>query len=260
MSIDEFANARINNLRAGMASPYFNGIVRALEFSYCSAIRALPAEAVPTIYGRFLLICDKAMRSAALLIAGREPEDSVATTRRAIEAARTALAIKLNDANAVNWVASKDRLERWAARQSNQKPKFFTVKLEDIKGDPLIDELDKFLGILSDAYVHFTPEFYSSMAWEIRPNADGPGGQILLNYFHKDDREIERHYTMLGAVHGVILNAFDRCLDGRLTADERFKTDFARFWAIGKELNTDYQRKYPPEEAPEQPPPAPSAG
>lgn len=113
-----------------------------------------------------------------------------------------------------------------------------------VKGDPLIDELDKFLGILSDAYVHFTPEFYSSLAWETRINADGQGGRIFLNYFHTNDREVERHYTMLAAVHGLILQAFDRCLDSRLTADEAFKSNLARFWAIGKELNAEYQRKY----------------
>src|SRR6476660_9187116 len=92
MSLDIFIEAHIINLRAGLANPYFKDLMVALEASYRTAIQAMPPEGIPTIFGRFLLICDKAMRSAAMLIAARQPEDSVAITRRAIEAAKTALA------------------------------------------------------------------------------------------------------------------------------------------------------------------------
>ena len=49
----------------------------------------------------FFLICHKSMLSAAALIAQAQPEDSVYITRRAVEAGRVALAIKLNDENAL---------------------------------------------------------------------------------------------------------------------------------------------------------------
>lgn len=76
-------------------------------------------------------------------------------------------------------------------------------------------------------------------------NPEGIGGQIYLNYFHTDEREIERHYTLLGAVHALLLKAFDRCLDGRFTADEDRRSSLAKFRMIAKELNDEYQRKYP---------------
>jgi hypothetical protein len=244
MSLDKFIQAHIDNLRARVANPYFKDLMGTLEVSYRAAIRAMPADGVPNTFGRFLLICDKAMRAGAMLIAARQPEDSVAITRRAIEAAKTALAIKLNDANVANWLSSEERMARWAARQSNEKPKFFKIALENVKGDPLIDELDAFLGILSDAYVHFTPEFYSSLAWEVRANAEGAGGQIILNYFHTNEREIERHYTLLAAVHGLILRAFDRCADGRMLQDSACRESVNKFQRLGRELNAEYQRKY----------------
>ena len=92
--------------------------------------------------------------------------------------------------------------------------------------------------------MHFTPEFYSTLAWENRINADGVSGKIFLNYFHTNEREVERHYTILGAVHGLILRAFDRCVDGRLTANADCRESLNNFQRIGNELNVEYQRKY----------------
>ena len=204
----------------------------------------MPAEGVPVVFGRLILICDKAMRTAAMLIASRQPEDSAAITRRAIEAAKIALAIKLNDANAMKWVAGAERLERWAARQSNEKPRHLQVRLVDISGDPLMDDLNKFWGVLSDAYVHFTPEFYSSLAWETHVDSSGESGQVFLNYFHTNEREIERHYALLAAVHSVILKAFDQCVDGRITGNVECAASLNAFQKIGHDLNLDYQRKY----------------
>jgi hypothetical protein len=251
MSIEDFARAHTENLYAGMDSPYFKGLMSALDAVYRSAIRAMPPDGVPTVYGKFLLICDKAFRSAAVLVAASHPDDSVAITRRAVEAAKTALAIKLNDNNVANWLSSTERLERWAARQSNERPKFFKIELENVKGDALIDELDKILGVLSDAYVHFTPEFYSSLAWETRADSSGQGGKIVLNYFHTSFREVERHYLMLGAAHILILRAFDRCVDDRLVADQTHRASRQAFHEIGKQLSVEYRRKYAEEPMPE---------
>lgn len=244
MSLNNFIQAHIDNLQRGAETLYFRSLMAALDETYRDAIRAMPAEGVPTIFGKFLLICDKSMRSAAMLITARQPEDSVAITRRAIETAQTALAIKLNDANAMNWLSGAERMERWAARESNEKPAFFKAKLEDVRRDPLMDELGKFLGVLSDAYVHFTPEFYSTLAWETRINTNGVGGQIFLNYFHTDDREVGRHYNLLAAVHGLILKAFDRCVDGRLAGNSEYAPSLARFQMTRKVMMCEYQRKY----------------
>jgi hypothetical protein len=244
MSLKDFGNAALDNLRGGMKTVYFTKLCGALDEYYRGAIRALHPNDTPLFFGRTLLICDKAFRSGACLIASCQPEDSVAITRRAIEAAKTALAVKLNVGNVQNWLAEHERIERWAARLSNEKPKFFKVELEGIKGDPLIADLDKFLGILSDAYVHFTPEFYSALAWRKEGNAEGTGGRMYLNYFHTHDREIERHYLMLSAIHAVILNAFDRCADGRITRNGECSKSINRFWAIQRNLSDVFEKRY----------------
>jgi hypothetical protein len=92
--------------------------------------------------------------------------------------------------------------------------------------------------------VHFTPEFYASLAWETRDDPNGRGGQILLNYFHSDEREIERHYTVLGAVHCLIIKAFDRCIDGRITGNPECAAKLNAFQKLGHDLNVEYQVKY----------------
>ena len=67
---------------------------------------------------------------------------------------------------------------------------------------------------------------------------------ILLNYFHRDAREIERHFIALAAVHGVILKAFDRCFDGGITGDPETLAAMNDFWKSGKRANDEYQRRY----------------
>jgi hypothetical protein len=204
MSMEEFVQAHVVNLQANARRPYFEQLIGALEGAYRAAVEALPVIGAPIVFGRFLLICDKSMRTAAMLIAGCQPEDSVGITRRALECAKTALAIKLNDANVANWLAEEERLARWAARREGKRPKSFRVDLESVKGDPLVDQLGDIIGALSDASVHFTPEFYGNLAWEVNIREDGPGGHIFLNYFHTSDREIERAFLSLCAAHGLI--------------------------------------------------------
>jgi hypothetical protein len=220
-------------------------MIGALEEAYRAALEAFPSSGTSTIFGRFLLICDKSMRTAAMLVAGCQPEDSVGVTRRALECAKTALAIKLNDTNVANWLSQEERLARWAARKEGKKPKSFRVDLESVKGDPLIDQLGDMIGVLSDASVHFTPEFYSNLAWEVRIREDSPTGHIFLNYFHTSDREIERAFLSLYAAHGLILNAFDRCTDGKLSENARFKERVSVFWQVSKQFSDAYRERYP---------------
>jgi hypothetical protein len=194
-------------------------------------------------YARLLLICHKSLLSAAALIAEAQPDDSVAITRRAIETARTALAIKLNPENARRWLAYQERHERWLRRQEGEKRKHFAVQFLDVQSDALVRTLDAMLGMLSDAYVHFTPEYYSSLDWEVR-RVDEENGVILLNYFHRDRREIERHFIILAASQGKILEAFDRCFDGTFTNNKEAKQNIAAVWAVGRTLNEEFHRRY----------------
>ena len=238
--MDEYFIALRNNLERGLHEPYMNDLIRSLDTAYRTLIKSPPKG--PLVFGQFLLICHKAMLSAASLIAQTQPEDSVGITRRAAEAAKTALAIKLNDDNAKQWISYQERHDRWVKRNQGEKPKSFRVQFADIKGDKTMEEIDKWIGILSDASVHFTPEFYDSLDWEERIEATGDG-QIFLNYFHRDGREIERHYITLAAVHGSILKAFDRTFDGGLSGDSEKLASINAFWQRAKNFSDEYQRK-----------------
>ena len=198
---------------------------------------------VSPIYGQFLLICHKSLLSAATLITQCQPDDSVGITRRAIEATKTAVAIKLNDENALRWLSFQERHERWLRRQQGEKPKPFTPRFEGVQADPLIQTLDTFMGIVSDAYMHFTPEYYSNLDWEVHLSV-GQGGEIRLNYFHSDPREIERQFILLAAIHGKILEAFDTCFGGAFKQNEAVRRQMAAIWIAGKALNDDYHRRY----------------
>lgn len=244
MPIDGFTNAARNNFDTFSAQPMYAQGVRALDAAYEAAFRAMPSEGYPVIFGRLLLVSHKHMVSAGNLIATCLPEDSAGITRRAVEAAKVATAIRLNDDNTQAWLSFEERNERWIRRQSNEKPKPFHVRFDAMKGDEFSEALDNYIGILSDAYVHFTPEFYSTMCWQVTKYEDREGGQIFLNYFQMDTREIERHFILLMAVHGKILQAFDRCFDGHLYRQPQFKTTVDQFWKTAKALNDEYGRRY----------------
>jgi hypothetical protein len=244
MSIDQFTEAARRNFETFSAHPFYAQGVRALDVAYEAAIRSLPPDGHPAIYGRLLLVCHKHMVSAANLIASCLPEDSAGITRRAVEAAKVATATRLNDKNTEAWLSYEERNERWIRRQSNEKPKTFHVHFDDMKGDEFSEALDRYIGMLSDSYVHFTPEFYSTLCWEVTVHESGDGGQIFLNYFQSDTRELERHFLLLMAVHGKILQAFDRCLQGHLYSQPMFKAAADHLWRTAKILNDDYGRRY----------------
>jgi hypothetical protein len=244
MSIDGFTLAANKNFATLSDHPCYRIGIRALDAAYEAAIQCVPSDGYPVIFGRFLLMCHKHMLSAANLIAACLPEDSVGITRRAVEAAKVASAIRLNDANADAWLSYQERNDRWLKRQSKAKPKAFHVSYENLKGDKYTEALDNFIGMLSDAYVHFTPEYYSTLGWEVRVCDEDPGGQIFLNYFQQNIREIERHLLLLIAIHGTIMNAFDRCFDGYIYRQPIFKRAMDDMWSAAKPLNRDFNRRY----------------
>lgn len=244
MPIDQFTDAVRENFQTFSAHPFYTQGVRALDAAYEAAIWSLPGQGHPQIYGRLLLVCHKHMVSAANLIAACLPEDSAGITRRAVEAAKVATAIRLNDANTEVWLSFQERNDRWVRRQSDEKPKPFHVKFEDMKGDEFSEALDKYIGILSDAYVHFTPEFYSTLGWEVTVHEDREGGRIFLNYFQSNTREIERHFILLVAVHFKILQALDKCVQGHLYQQQTFRIAADDLWRTAKSLNDDYGCRY----------------
>lgn len=251
MSITEFTAAAAKNFALISQSPYYVDGVGSLDALYAIAIRTVPPEGFPVFYGRLLLICHKSMVSAANLIASCLPEDSVGITRRATEAAKVANAIHLNDKNAQQWLAEDKRHERWLQRQEGEIPKNFHVQFEDLKGDDLNAALGVFMGILSDAYLHFTPEFYATLGWQVITKPEGPGGYMHLSYFQPDVRELERHFMLLTSIHGKILAVFDRCYGGRFMQTDEYQKASDTFLSNSKRLNNDYQQKYGVKPAPE---------
>lgn len=244
MPIDDFTRAAWKNFATFSAHPMYARGVRALDAAYEAAITSLPSEGYPVIFGHLLLVCHKHMVAAANLIATCLPEDSAGITRRAVEAAKVATAIRLNEANTEAWLSFAARNDRWTRRQSNEKPGPFHVSFEDIKGDDDSEALSYYIGVLSDAYVHFTPEYYSTLSWEVTSYTDREGGQIFLNYFQADTQSIERHFILLMAVHGKILQAFDRCFKGQIYQTPLFKVALDHLWRTAKDLNDDYRLRY----------------
>jgi len=240
--MDRYIQAQRENGEAGRKTPYFRELIGSVDAAYRAAFKLSPIEVSP-MFGKLLLICHKSLLSAAALIAQCQPDDSVGITRRAVEVAKTALAIKLNPKNAEHWVSFQQRHERWLRRQEGEKPKFFTVQFEGTQADPLVQALDTFLGIVSDAYVHFTPEYYSSLDWEVFRTSE-TGGEIRLNYFHRNPREVERHYIALTAFHGKILQVFDSCFDGFLSREESTRKQMEAIWIVSKKFSDEYHRRY----------------
>jgi len=148
--MQEFLSARRRNLEAGCQHPIFTDLIGSLDRAYRAVIDNHDPSA-PQIFGRIVLICHRSLLSAASLVAQLQPDDSVGVTRRAVEAAKVALAIKLDDDNARQWVSFQERHDRWIKRQLNEKPKSFHVKFKGLTKEPLVNELDRYLGILSDA-------------------------------------------------------------------------------------------------------------
>jgi hypothetical protein len=119
--MEEYIQAQLANLEIGRRNRFFQTLVPAGEAAYRAAIDALPRDGVP-MFGRILLICYKSMLSAAVLIAKLQPEDSVGITRRALEAARFAVAMKINPQNALQWTAYQERHDRWLRRREGKMP------------------------------------------------------------------------------------------------------------------------------------------
>lgn len=68
---------------------------------------------------------------------------------------------------------------------------------------PILSELEKQLGILSDSSVHLTPEYFGSQHWNcVEPRID-------LRYFISEQRTIECSLITLIGTHANILRIFD---------------------------------------------------
>ena len=165
------------------------------------------------IFAKSFFVCHKTFLSAATAVGSGLPEDGEAITRRALEAAKTCLAIRADPANLEVWLSAEKRRDRWAQRGKGEVPKTLNLQYSNsVKTEPLYEELQAEIGSLSDISVHFTPEYFWRYSWEETPR---PGGAMDFS-FGLNPGAIELAFLMLSKHHELIIRVFDRCEDGRM--------------------------------------------
>jgi hypothetical protein len=236
MSFDEYLQAQDDNLRQVRRLPEFVVLFPLLDRLYQRAFEVfVPANKQQLYFARLMLVCHRALFSATATICRAQPDDAGGVTRRAVEAARTALAVKHDPENFQRWAAADERMERWNARMEGRKAEHLTISMRHPKGHPTVDWLATQLGVLSDTDVHLTPEFLLSRTWETK---DAEAGKMLLKlqYFEPKRRELEDSLNVLAGTHGIILNAFDECFDGAFSKDAEWSETRGRFARQGQVL------------------------
>jgi hypothetical protein len=240
MAIHEYLDTEHQNLQRMRTMPHFRELIPLLDSLYVEAIDLIP-PASPPYFGRLLLICHKSLLGAASLLLRLHPDDAGSVTRRSIEAALLAAAIHHDKANLTEWQAYEKRTARWDARREGQRPKSLHPIITYPPGDEKVERLLSQLGTLSDAYVHFTPEFMLNLDWRTAEAGDG-NVSVHLNYFTKDPPQIEREMITLAGVHAATLDIFDRCYDECFSKQRRWASLRRLLEARGDRL----QRTIPP--------------
>jgi hypothetical protein len=241
MSIQDYIAAQRANITSIRQLPHFLILGDLTDRLYERAVTLVPKSSPPP-FGQLLLICHRSFLSALTLIGQAQPDDAGPISRRAIEAARLALAVKRNPDNAIKLATYEQRMERWQARDRGEKPKPLSPKLDLPRDHPILTELEKQVGILSDSSVHFTPEYFGSQHW-IRSEA-----RIELPYFTSDQRTIEVNLITLIGIHANTLRIFDECFDGSFIADDQWKQVWQQLEANGKPLAEPFKPTDRPDE------------
>lgn len=171
MTVAAYLEAQQFNLVQLKRLPHYTTLVVPIDGLYRQAPDLLPASS-RVIFGRLLLLSHRSFLSAASLALRALPDDAEAITRRALEAARLAIAIKHDPKNLKLWAAYETRLARWRSRQMNERPGDLRLGLNYPKDNPVLEQIGKLIGMLSDTAVHFTPEF---LPLEEPPRANARG-------------------------------------------------------------------------------------
>ena len=239
MNIEGYIEAQRANLESIKKLPHFSILVSLMNQLYDRSFSLVPRNSEP-LYGQFLLICHKSFLSATTLIAQAQPEDSAAISRRAIEIARICLACKYKMENLEKWRSYEQRMLRWKEREEGKKPKPFFPSLNFPPGHALLKDLERDIGMLSDSYVHFTPEYLGSQNWKKEKDAELV--TIKLNYFTSDQKTIEREFILLVGTHIKILRIFDECLDSVFSKNKEWQTLMGILGLEGMKLSKDFKR------------------
>ena len=223
-SIEKFlANDEYNLREVSARLPYFTELMPQIHSLYSRAIELVPqaAEAQGVLFSESLLLCHKGFLCSAATIARRHPDDAASISRRTIEVASLAVAVKSDPGNFERWQAGEARMRRWAERRAGKKPRPF---YPDVKypENPRLEKLRSYLGVLSDGFVHYTPEFAAGQNWE--KVKQGDGGYLQLPYLTTDQAAIEHQCLLLGTIHIRILDLLGECFDGLFAKDKEWAT------------------------------------
>lgn len=233
MAFQEYLDAQRKNLESALKFELFGATCPLMDRLYEVSIAAVPKDKSP-VYAQFLLICHKSFLAAATLIGQAQPDDGGPITRRAIEVVRLAAAINNDSAIAQEWVAFEKRMERWKARDEGGRPEFLNIRMP--VEHPLVKQLMDTWGIISDADVHFTPEYMQSLRWEKRDN------KMFLHYFSGEQRTIETAIIQLLGAHMMMLQVLDACLDSAFSGNDEWHKIRDEIHAIAKPYADKFDR------------------
>ena len=226
-----YLEAQAHNLAELRRLPEFAFVERTLAlYDRSFALRARDPDVRAL---QLFIVCDGALLSAAATIGRALPGDTIALTRRAIEAASLAAAIKADPANYERWLDEEKRLARWEERNEGRQPKGQPGC--QVVYPPSVNTLRSYLGTLSDAGVHLTPEFISTQRYRVEPIEGTSGGYLRIIYFETEQRELERALMLLASIHLEILEAFDGVFDGVFHRDTewmRQREEIGRFGRV----------------------------
>lgn len=225
MPFQDYIKAQRKNLESALKFELFGATCPLMDKLYEVSIAAVPKDKSP-VFGQFLLICHKSFLAAATLIGQAQPDDAAPITRRAIEVVRLAAAMKADPAVAEEWVAYDKRMERWQARDEGEIPKSLHIPIP--AEHPLVKQLMDTWGIISDADVHFTPEYWGSLRWEKRDD------KMFLQYFSGEQRTIETAIIQLLGAHMMMLRVLDDCLERSFSSSEAWRSIHDQLYARAK--------------------------
>ncbi|MDV2496527.1 MAG: hypothetical protein RX316_10035 [bacterium] len=215
--------------------PSFSILIPLTNRLYNLSIELIPPDTNP-FYGRRLLLCHKCFLSAASLIGRAQPDDAAPVIRRAIEIAEVAFAVKYDRDNYERWLSFETRMDRWKARMVGERPRsprFPKLKLPT--DHQILKELGEGKGSYSDSAVHHTPEYFITQEWK------EDGGEIFLNYFAMNQRDLERAIILFTGTHHNILRLFDECLDGALSANDGWERLRLELVTNGHQLSQQFK-------------------
>lgn len=225
MAFNEYIEAQRRNLESALKFELFGDTCPLMDKLYEISIDSVPNDQSP-VFGQFLLICHKSFLAAATLIGQAQPDDAGPITRRAIEVVRLAAAMKTDPGIAEQWVAFEERMARWEARNEGEKPR--TLHIPIPVTHPLVKELMDSWGAISDADVHFTPEYFHSLRWEKRDE------KMFLHYFTGAQRTIETAIIQLLGTHMMMLRVLNDCVEGAFERSDDWRRVRDQLYEIAK--------------------------